>query len=130
MSMAFDAQGYVSFETALSIHGVLDDCVHAVRIATAGSDRQRRVPGIGLVEWIALPDDLLFGDERGTDLDFPELRVATPEKALCDLLWLCESRGFAPPVHGLRTENLNADRLAELAGRMGVPLALLGTHGT
>jgi protein-disulfide isomerase len=42
------------------------------------------VPGIGMVEWIRLPDDLLFGDAPGSEWGFPEWRVAEPEKALCD----------------------------------------------
>ncbi len=117
--------GYVSFDTALSVHGVLDDLVHAVRIATAGSDRTLRVPGVGLVEWVALPDDLLGGAAPGTALDFPGLEVAEPEKALCDLLWLCESRGFAVPVHSLRLDALRPERLAEYAAAMGLDLSVL-----
>ena len=104
---SFDPHGYVSFDTALSAHGVLDHHVHAVRIATVGSDRSMNVPTLGRVEWISLPDDLLFGDAPGTELDFPGLRVAEPEKALCDLLWLCESRGFALPLDSLRLEGLD-----------------------
>lgn len=122
----FEPRGYVSFDTALSAHGVLDDLVHAVRIATAGDDRSRSVPDIGLVEWIALPDDLLFGDAPGTELDFPELRVAEPEKALCDLLWLCESRGFAPPIESLRLEMLDRRKLDDYAARAGIDLRPLG----
>jgi hypothetical protein len=120
--MSFDARGYVSFDTALSLHGVLDDLIHAVRIATAADDRRAWVQGFGLVEWIALPDDLLFGDAPGTPFDFPELRVAEPEKALCDLLWLCESRGFAPPVESLRLDALDRERLSDYARRMGLDL--------
>jgi hypothetical protein len=123
--MSFEARGYVSFETALSAHGVLDHLVHAVRIATAGDDREQRVPDLGLVEWIHLPDDLLFGDVPGTALDFPDLRVAEPEKALCDLLWLCESRGFSPPVDSLRLDDLDRERLARYAALMGLDLTVL-----
>lgn len=124
--MPFDPRGYVSFDTALSAAGVLDDFIHAVRIATAGDDRSGDVPGLGLVEWINLPDDLLFGDRPGTNLDFPDMRVAEPEKALCDLLWWCESRGFAPPVESLRLEELDRERLAAYADRMGLDLSVLG----
>ena len=124
--MSFEPRGYVSFETALSAHGVLDHLVHVVRLATAGDDREQRVPELGLVEWIHLPDDLLFGDVPGTALDFPGLRVAEPEKALCDLLWLCESRGFAPPVESLRLEELDRARLVLYATRMGLDLGVLG----
>jgi len=121
----FDPRGYVSFDTALSAHGVLDHLVHGVRIATGTADREAIVPGVGLVEWIALPDDLLYGDAPGTALDFPGLRVAAPEKALCDLLWLCESRGFAPPVESLRLETLDRALLAAHAARMGLDLRVL-----
>jgi hypothetical protein len=123
---SFDPRGYVSFDTALSAYGVLDDLVFSLRIATAGDDRARQVPGLGWVEWIHVPDDLLFGDQPGSPLDFPDLRVATPEKALCDLLWLCESRGFAPPVESLRLELLDRGTLEATAMRMGLDLAPLG----
>lgn len=123
--MSFEPRGYVSFDTALSARGILDDLVHAVRIATAGDDRTARVPGLGIVEWISIPDDLLFGDEEPGPLDLPGLRVAVPEKALCDLLWFCESRGFAPPVESLRLEELDPDRLRSHAARMGLDLSVL-----
>jgi len=123
--MSFEARGYVSFETALSAHGILDHLVHVVRLATAGDDRLTRVPDLGLVEWIHLPDDLLFGDVPGAALDFPGLRVAEPEKALCDLLWLCESRGFLPPIDSLRLDELDLARLARYAARMGLDLGVL-----
>ncbi len=120
--MSFDLGGYISFDTALSAHGVLDDLVHAVRVATAGDDRVGHLPGLGAVEWVELPDDCLFGDVPGTALDFPGLRVAEPEKALCDLLWLCDSRGFAPPLESLRLEGLDLGRLRSYAERMGLDL--------
>jgi hypothetical protein len=123
--MSFDARGYVSFETALSAWGVLDHLVHVVRIATAAADRVDDVPELGRVEWINLPDDLVFGDREGTPLDFPGLRIAEPEKAVCDLLWLCESRGFAPPVETLRLDDLDRDRLERYAACMGLDLGLL-----
>jgi hypothetical protein len=122
---SFDPHGYVSFETALSARGVLDHLVHAVRIATGGDDRILLVPGVGLVEWVHLPDDLLFGDEPGTELDFPGWRVAEPEKALCDLVWLCESRGQALPLESMRLEELDETRLRAYAGRMGVDLGAI-----
>lgn len=125
---SFDPRGYVSFDTALSAHGVLDDLVFAIRIATAGDDRKSTLPGLGVVEWIALPDDLLFGDAPGTTLDFPGLTVAEPEKALCDLLWLCESRGFAPPVESLRLEELDWTRLRNYAQRMDLDLGVLSAR--
>jgi hypothetical protein len=127
--MSFEPHGCVSFDAALSARGVLDHLVHALRIATAGDDREALVPGVGLVEWIHLPDDLLFGDLAGTPLDFPDQRVAEPEKALCDLLWLCESRGFAVPRESLRLDELDRARVAAYAARMGLDLGVLGPSG-
>jgi len=120
--MSFDPKGYVSFETALSAQGVLDDLIHAVKIATAGDDRVQLIPGVGRVEWVALPDDLLFGHVPGTSLDFPGMRIASPEKALCDLMWLCESRGFAVPWESLRLDDLDRGALEATASRMGLTI--------
>ena len=120
--MSSDLGGYISFDTALSAHGVLDDLVHAVRVATAGDDRVGQLPGLGHVEWVELPDDCLFGDVPGTALDFPGVRVAEAEKALCDLLWLCDSRGFALPCESLRLDGLDLGLLRSYAERMGLDL--------
>lgn len=127
--MYFEPRGYVSFDTALSAHGVLDDLVHAIRIATGEDDRVQDVPGLGRVEWIELPEEFLFGDDPGTAFDFPGLRMAQPEKALCDLLWLCESRGFAPPVESLRTDTLDPARLRFYAEQMDLDLRALAACG-
>lgn len=123
--MSFEPQGYVSFDTALSAHGILDDLVHVIRIATAGSDRSMLVPELGLVEWISIPEAFLFGDREGSAFDFPGMRVAEPEKALCDLLFLSETRGFAPPVHALRLDDLDTVKLRRYAHVMDLDLTVL-----
>ena len=123
--MSFDPKGYVSFQTALSVHGLFDDLVRSVWIATVCGDRQRRVHGIGHVQWVGLPDDLMFGYGRGKEFDFPGWQVAEPEKALVDLLWRCESRGVAVPVHSLRLDEIDRNRLAVYAERAMVDVRRL-----
>ena len=123
--MSFDPHGYISFETALSAHGVMDHLIHCLQIATAGSDRILTIEGVGRAPWIALPDDFLFGDIPGSRLDFPDWRVAEPEKALCDLMWLCESRGFALPVESLRLDEIEIGRFERYAARMDLDTSWL-----
>ncbi len=124
--MSVDPHDYVSFHTALSIHGLIDDVVHCTQIATICGDLRREIPGIGTVEWIALPDDLIFGSGPGSPLDFPDWQVAEPEKALCDLLWWCESRGFAVPIFSLRLDDLDPAKLQSYADLVMVHVPRLG----
>ncbi|GMV41011.1 MAG: hypothetical protein AMXMBFR64_27270 [Myxococcales bacterium] len=117
---------YVSFDTALSLRCVLDDVTYVNRIACVRGDYREQTREGYLVEWISLPDDVLALGEPTGDLTHMGLPVADPEKALCDLLWLCESRGFTVPVDSLRLDGLDSERLSRYAAHMLLDLRRLG----
>ena len=84
---------YVSFESALAYHGMIDQLPREVMIASL--DRARRIEtSIGMFAIHHLPP-ILFGGWQET----PRGHVAAPEKALFDIAYVGTAhRGWAPRV--------------------------------
>jgi predicted transcriptional regulator of viral defense system len=78
---------YVSFESALSYHGIIPERVHMVRSATFRRSRQVETP-LGVFQYTTVPENyypigitqMLYEEENYSFL------MATPEKAICDLI--------------------------------------------
>ena len=77
---------YVSFETALAFYGVIPERVFAVRSATL--KRARRFENaVGRFEYVAVPREYYsIGIRRHTVGNDYAYMIATPEKALCDVI--------------------------------------------
>jgi hypothetical protein len=77
---------YIPFETALAIHGLIPEKVFAVRSATF--KRAKRFENIvGNFEYITVPQNYYsIGISRQIIDDKYSYLLATPEKALCDLI--------------------------------------------
>jgi predicted transcriptional regulator of viral defense system len=88
-------QGYVSFLTALHLHGALSQIPAAIQVATTGHARRLRTP-VGLFEFIQLKPELFAAGVEWSDTLRP-YRIATVEKALFDTLYLStrKNRRFA-----------------------------------
>jgi len=84
-------RGYVSFLTAMHLHGMLSQIPSAIQIATTGHTRGLRSP-IGHYQFIQLkPAMMTDGIElQPGNATFP---IATPEKALLDTLYVATRRG-------------------------------------
>ncbi|HPG73425.1 MAG TPA: hypothetical protein PLM49_03975, partial [Bacteroidales bacterium] len=93
---------YVSFESALSFHGIIPERVHMVRSATFRRSRQVETP-LGVFQYTTVPESyypigitqMLYEKENYSFL------MATLEKAICDLI-ICTS--------GLRIQSERAMR--------------------
>lgn len=86
LSHEFDNGSYISFEYALFLHGLINQVPSVITLAT--KKRSRVVKSAPWVfEYTHLKDDLFFGYELKD-----KVYLATPEKALADLLYLT-SRG-------------------------------------
>ncbi|MBN1768545.1 MAG: hypothetical protein JXR50_10165 [Prolixibacteraceae bacterium] len=78
---------YVSFESALSYHGIIPERVHMVRSATFRRSRQVETP-LGVFQYTTVPENyypigitqMLYEEENYSFL------MATPEKAVCDMI--------------------------------------------
>lgn len=98
---------YVSLQSALAFYGLIPDTVNITVSITAGRPERVETP-LGIFEFRHIKPDLLFGYEM-TDLGGQNALVATPEKALLDLVYL-QPGGESPKyLQGLRLQNL--DRL-------------------
>jgi predicted transcriptional regulator of viral defense system len=84
-------QGYVSFPTALHLHGLIDQIPRAFQIATTGHARKLDTP-VGEYEFFHLAPRLM---RRGVEWSATRVvyPIATPEKALLDTFYVSLRRG-------------------------------------
>ncbi|HBU69634.1 MAG TPA: hypothetical protein DEE98_04545 [Elusimicrobia bacterium] len=78
---------YVSFESALSHHGLIPERTETVTSASMGKNKSKlfKTP-LGAFSYRSVPSEVFpYGVERSGDEKAPFL-IASPEKALCDLI--------------------------------------------
>ena len=98
---------YVSLQSALAFYDLIPENVNTIVSVTTGRPERLETPQ-GIFEFRHIKSNLLFGYQM-IDLGGQNALVATPEKALLDLVYL-EPGGESPNyLHGLRLQNL--DRL-------------------
>jgi len=88
-------QGYVSFLTALHLHGVISQIPKTIQVATTGRGRELQSP-VGQIEFFQIKPELMREGANWSDSHLPYL-VATPEKALIDTFYIAtrKNRRFA-----------------------------------
>lgn len=88
-------QGYVSFLTALHLHGLISQIPKTLQVATTGHARTLNSP-VGRYEFLQLKPELMKHGTKWSDTHLP-YQIATPEKALIDTLYLStrKNRRFA-----------------------------------
>lgn len=119
---------YLSFDFALSYHGLIPEAVYNFTSATYGKNRRKTYhTGFGIFIYQNIPDQayppgVMLLQEQGYDF-----KIATPEKALCDKLYTLSpipNRKILSEtlIHDLRIEidaisALNLSNLLELCSR-------------
>jgi predicted transcriptional regulator of viral defense system len=98
---------YVSLQSALAFYGLIPETVNITVSITTGRPERLSTP-LGTFDYRHVKPNLLFG-YRMTDLGGQEAFVATPEKALLDLVYLTPGGDLQNFLQGLRLQNL--DRL-------------------
>jgi predicted transcriptional regulator of viral defense system len=84
------SRGYLSFYTALHLHGIIEQIPQVIQVATMGHRRRVTTP-IGVFEFHRIDPRIFDGfDWLG---DRQDVLVASPEKALVDCLYLSTRRG-------------------------------------
>lgn len=78
---------YISLQSALFRHGLIEQVPEVIYAVTLGRARKVRTPS-GAVSLHRMPPELFGGYETTAD----GIKVATPEKALFDLLYLSPTR--------------------------------------
>ena len=88
-------QGYVSFLTALHLHGVISQIPKTIQIATTGRGRGLDSP-VGRFEFFQIKPEMMTHGSAWSESRLP-YRVASAEKALVDTLYLStrKNRRFA-----------------------------------
>ena len=88
-------QGYVSFLTALHLHGLVSQIPKTIQIATTGHARTLNST-VGRYEFLQIKPELMKQGIEWSDTHLPYL-IATAEKALIDTLYIStrKSRRFA-----------------------------------
>lgn len=96
---------YVSLQSALAFYGLIPEIVNITVSITAGRPERLETP-LGIFEFRHIKSNLLFGYQM-TDLGGQSALVATPEKALLDLVYLQPGGESSKYVHELRLQNLD-----------------------
>jgi predicted transcriptional regulator of viral defense system len=79
-------QGYVSFLTALHLHGVIAQIPATIQVATTGHTRRLESP-VGTYEFLKVKPELMKEGVDWSDTRQPYL-IATAEKALLDVFYV------------------------------------------
>jgi len=98
---------YVSLQSALAFYSLIPENVNITVSVTTGRPERLETP-LGIFEFRHIKSNLLFGYHM-IDLGGQNALVATPEKALLDLIYFQPGGVPTKYLHGLRLQNL--DRL-------------------
>jgi hypothetical protein len=114
---------YVSLQSALAHHGVIPE--HVPVVTSVGPGRPETVRNsLGAFQFNHLAGKLLFGYFRVEVAPRQFAFVASPEKALLDLVYLTPGADSSDYLRELRLQNsaaINLSALDELAERSGKP---------
>lgn len=94
---------YVSLQSALSFYSIIPEVVTAVTSVSTGRPERLETP-LGIYEFRHIKTELLFG-YRMTEVGGQNAFLATPEKALLDLIYLQPGGDSMPYLQELRLQN-------------------------
>ncbi len=113
---------YVSLQSALSFHGLIPEVVNITTSVSTGRPERLETP-LGAYEFRHIKTEFLFGYQM-TKLGEQSALVATPEKALLDLIYLQPGGNSIAYLKELRlqnTENLDKDLLRKQSEKFKAP---------
>jgi predicted transcriptional regulator of viral defense system len=116
---------YVSLQSALVYYGLIPEVMNITTSVSTGRPEKLETP-LGIYEFRHLKTDLLFG-YRMTNLGDQSALVATPEKALLDLIYLQTGGNSTAYLKELRlqnTEQLDLVLLEKQSEKFGTPKML------
>ena len=120
------APSYISLHTALSFYGIIPEAV--VEITSVTTQKTSRYENaFGQFSYQTIRPRLFWGFEPKTMRDGKQYMMATPEKAIIDLLYLYPQYSMPDEMRELRfdedwmREELNKERLLEYTGRINSP---------
>jgi predicted transcriptional regulator of viral defense system len=117
------APSYISLHTALSFYGMIPEAVVRINSVTSLKTASFRNPA-GEYTYQTIRENLMFGYDLKPMADGHHLRMASPEKALLDLLYLYPEYNTPEAMEGLRLDEdflaheLNKELFREVLKRM------------
>ncbi len=120
-----EEQGYISFLLALHLHGLISQIPGSIQVATTGRARKLKT-SVGIYEFFQIKPELMQVGIVWSNSKVP-YRIATPEKALFDTLYVSTRRGrrFASlPEFDFDSGNLSKEKFDKLLADSKIPLSL------
>jgi len=100
---------YISLESALFMHGVMDQAPHLLTCVSPNKTRIFRTD-LGEIAYYHIKKELFFGFEMRD-----QIALAWPEKAALDYIYLQRQNGIEPSLNEWNWENLDRNKLRQLA---------------
>ncbi len=97
---------YISLESALFLHGILERTPHLVTCVTLNKTKTFRT-ALGEIAYFHIKSELFFGYQIND-----RLPIACPEKAALDFIYLQRQNGLEPSLDEWNWENLNLDKIS------------------
>ncbi len=116
---------YVSLQSALAYYGLIPEVMNITTSVSTGRPERLETP-LGIYDFRHLKTDLLFGYQM-INLGDQSALVATPEKALLDLIYLQSGGSSTDYFNELRLQNLeqfDLELLKKLSEKFGTPKTL------
>jgi len=113
---------YVSLQSALSFFGLIPEVVNTITSVSTGRPERLETP-LGTYEFRHFKTEFLFGYQM-VELGGQSAFVATPEKALLDLIYLQpggDSTAYLKELRLQNTEKLDKDLLLKQSRRFNTP---------
>ena len=114
---------YVSVQSALAFYGLIPDTVHITVSVTPGRPERLKTP-LGIFEFRHIKPALMYGYRMTNLPQSQQAFVATPEKALLDLVYLQtggETKEYLQELRLQHLDRLDMDVLCIQSGRYNSP---------
>lgn len=108
-------ESYISLESALVEKGVITQSPSALTCVTSGYPQTFRSKSVSIV-YRKISPDLFWGAEVKATR-FNKYRIAEPEKALLDWIYLSRQEGLPTPLDELQVQPLHTAKLLDYAER-------------
>jgi len=99
---------YVSLESALFMHGIMDQAPHVLTCVTTNKTKRFNTE-LGEIHYSHIKRELFFG--YGIEDRVP---LAVPEKAALDFVYIQRQNGFQPPLDEWNWENMDYRKIKAL----------------
>jgi len=118
-------QGYLSFLSALHLHGLLSQIPATIQIATTGRSRTLKTP-VGMYEFFQIKPTLMLQDIYWSESRVP-YRIASAEKCLFDTFYIATRKGrrfLKIPEIEVDSKVLSIRRFDSLINRLRLPIGI------